>query len=1322
MKALFQSGRCRMSIPPHRRFIFSLSDAGPVSFFLLHPMREDVPSRNKISPMLSNHFPSNMLFRTFIAAFAVVLTMGGIARAQESLGDLLGAPGFSLADPHQRAQAVERVQTIKNQRRLAAGARARQMGLPLRVINANGSVRELMDFDGDTPVYFTTHNVNAAISSGASPLQVAPFLLTGAGVTVGIWDGGGVRSTHQEFGGRSTIMDGGSLLDHSTHVAGTIGAAGVVSSAKGMATSVTINSYEWTNDKTEMTSRAASFPGEAGKIYLSNHSYGYIVGWYYTGLSSPMWTWYGLGTTDTGYEDDFGRYDTDSRDDDALAYSAPYYLMFRSAGNDRADNPSNGQSVSLTTGTSPTVAYNSSIHPAGDGTYRNGYDSISFDATAKNVITIGSVGDAVSGGSRAVTNAYMSSYSAWGPTDDGRIKPDVVANGENLYSSFSTSDAAYGTYSGTSMATPNAAGSAALLIQYFSQQFTGQVMRASTLKALLIHTADDRGNAGPDYQFGWGLINVKAAADLIKAYHDAPGSMRMTESQITPATAQRTHSFTWDGVSPIRATLVWTDPSGAPATASDQRTARLVNNLDLKITGPTGTMYQPYRMPFVGDWTSATWTSPAIAGKNDTDNAEQVYVAAPGNPGVYFATVSVDGTLTNGLQKYSLLISGSTAAAALAPGLSGVTPNAGSSGSITLNLTGTQLMLGATVKLTRAGQSDVMATGIESLDDSIKCRADLTGMASGLWNVMVTNPDGQNATLTNSFTIIGPIWASDLESGTTGWSNSATVGNSAWALTTAKSQSPIYSYFASGPASKNLDDLYSPTISIPAGATNLQFIFWHTYELQNNRDGGVLELSVDDGAWFDTTTNGSGAVFAGGGYTGTLGGSGSASNRNPLYGRKAWTGTLGTWSQVTINLTNTAMYAGHTLRARWRLGTNSSTSSAGWYVDSFSLTGNGVTPNSAPVISAIHAVPVTVTDTFTDLDVTATDDAAESELTYTWTCIGGTFQTPVSFSLNGTHAAKNTRATFTGTGFYSFSVTVTDAQGLTTANSVDVTVDPMAVSLTVEPVTSSIVYGSTQSFTPTQFDQFGAAMPVQPAFAWSTTGGSIDSNGLFTATAAGGPYTITASAGSTTGQAGITVTKATAAIVLSNLTQTYTGSPLSVTALTAPAGLSTAITYNGSGIAPTDFGSYAVAASITHSNYQGSASGTLLIQGQPLSEWQSAQFTPEQRAAGLDAVDADPDHDDWLNLAEYALGTLPNESSPRLLATMDADGFAILFTRPKGLPDVTYFAESSDDLILWNPLTIQVLIDAPTQTLRALDPLTTGDTSRRFLRLKFTMP
>jgi hypothetical protein len=114
--------------------------------------------------------------------------------------------------------------------------------------------------------------------------------------------------------------------------AGTIAAAGVVAAAKGMATAINVDSYEWTNDKSEMTARAATYPGEPGRLYLSNQSYGYIEGWSYTGQVSPVWDWWGNGTSNTAVEEDFGKYDTTARDSDSLAANAPYFLMFRSAG------------------------------------------------------------------------------------------------------------------------------------------------------------------------------------------------------------------------------------------------------------------------------------------------------------------------------------------------------------------------------------------------------------------------------------------------------------------------------------------------------------------------------------------------------------------------------------------------------------------------------------------------------------------------------------------------------------------------------------------------------------------------------------------------------------------------------------------------------------------------------------------------------------------------------------------------------------------------------------------------------------------------------
>jgi len=260
-----------------------------------------------------------------------------------------------------------------------------------------------------------------------------------------------------------------------------------------------------------------------------------------------------------------GRYEKEAQTVDALVWAMPYYLPLWAAGNEQDSLTALG-----------------------------GYQSITFNSLAKNILTIGAVNDAVVAGVRNPSSGSMSPFSSWGPTDDGRIKPDLVANGVSVYSSTAGSDSSYdGTYSGTSMATPNAAGSAALLQQLYANSF-GQRPRASLLKALLIHTADDLGNPGPDYKFGWGLINLKAAADIVLAHKANPTAPRIIENAITSTLKTTTTTFTWDGVSPIRATLSWTDPAGAPQTATDSRTPSVVHDLDLKITGPDGaTAYLP---------------------------------------------------------------------------------------------------------------------------------------------------------------------------------------------------------------------------------------------------------------------------------------------------------------------------------------------------------------------------------------------------------------------------------------------------------------------------------------------------------------------------------------------------------------------------------------------------------------------------------------------------------------------------------------------------------------------------------------------------------
>ncbi|MBX7207506.1 MAG: S8 family serine peptidase [Verrucomicrobiaceae bacterium] len=1261
--------------------------------------------------------------RRFIIAGAIaIFAMASAASAQNSVGDVLGAPGLDLRDPVRRQNAVNALDALMTAKHQAARARAAQLGLPPRTVFANGRIVEIADFAGTKPLYFTTTNVNAAISTGANLLQAAPYSVSGGGFTVGIWDGGGVRSTHQELTGRVTIKDGAALADHSTHVGGTIGALGINAAAKGMAPAVSIDSYEWTNDKTEMTSRGASYPGEAGKIYLSNHSYGYVSGWNYTGLASPKWNWYGSGTTSTGFDPDFGKYETNARDTDLLAVSLPYYLIVRSAGNDRQDNPATGDPVSLSTSTTSAVTYDPALHPAGDAVYRGGgYDTISFDAVAKDVLTIGSVGDAVSGGTRSLADAYMSYYSSWGPTDDGRIKPDLVANGEWLYSSFSSGDAAYNYMSGTSMATPNATGSATLVIHWWDTLFPGHALRASTLKALLIETADDLGNVGPDYQYGWGLVNVKAAADLAQAYKNSSGTRRMIEDQITTTTTTRSYSFTWDGSSPIRATLCWTDPAGTATSSADLRTARLVNNLDLKVTGPTGTVHLPWVMPFVGDWTNAKLSAPAITGVNNTDNVERVDIAAPPVAGLYTATVTYTGTLTNNTQNFSLVLSGGVASAtAPVPTLTTVSPNTGNGGAMTLSVAGTGFHLGANVKLTKSGQPDVKAAGQEIRGDAATVRVNTAGMAPGLWNVVVVNPDGQTATLANSFSVMSAILSESFESGAAGWTHSPTSPYTTdnWAQVTTLSHSTTHSFYGTGPTTKNIDDLYSPAAAIPAGSTNLQLSFWHNYNFQSAKDGGVLEFSVDGGAWFDVTATGSGAAFASGSYPSTI-----SSSTSPINGRKAWSGNASSsWSQVIVNLTDNTKYAGHTFRARWRLATNTGTASTGWYVDDVLLAGAVPVVNLAPAIAtAAAATPSPFAGTSTQLSVLGSDDGGESGLTYTWSAIGGTFLRPVSFSENGTNAAKNTTAAVQIAGDYTFAVTVRDAQGLTATSSVDVTVEQTAAGVTVTPASATVAYGGTLTFAATVADQFGDNLAVQPAVTWSASGGgSIDAAGVFTASVVGGPFTITAASGAFSDAASVAVTKANATVTLGSLAQIYDGNPKPVSTITSPSALATTITYNGSATAPSDFGSYAVFATIVDANYQGTASGTLTISGLPLATWQSQNFTAQQITAGEAADTADPDHDGLENLAEYALGTDPNQTTPAFTPSLGPPGFSLTFTRPKGLPDVTCAAESTTDLITWTPLTLTVVTDGPVQTVRVTDPLTSGDVSRRFVRLKFT--
>ena len=149
----------------------------------------------------------------------------------------------------------------------------------------------------------------------------------------------------------------------------------------------------------------------------------------------------------------------------------------------------------------------------------------------------------------------------------------------------------------------------------------------------------------------------------------------------------------------------------------------------------------------------------------------------------------------------------------------------------------------------------------------------------------------------------------------------------------------------------------------------------------------------------------------------------------------------------------------------------------------------GSVSNSRPtLVTAASASPILVTGTATSLSVLGEDDGGEASLSYTWATTGSP-PAPVTFSVNGTNAAKNTIATFTKAGNYSFQVTIKDQGNLTVTSNVNVTVVQTLTAIAVSPSNASVATGAAQQFTATATDQFATNLTIQPTFAWSVSGG-----------------------------------------------------------------------------------------------------------------------------------------------------------------------------------------------------------------------------------------
>ncbi len=206
-----------------------------------------------------------------------------------------------------------------------------------------------------------------------------------------------------------------------------------------------------------------------------------------------------------------------------------------------------------------------------------------------------------------------------------------------------------------------------------------------------------------------------------------------------------------------------------------------------------------------------------------------------------------------------------------------------------------------------------------------------------------------------------------------------------------------------------------------------------------------------------------------------------------------------------------------------------------------------VQDNPPFIVSEAAADPEEITGTTTQLSVLADDDNGEASLTYTWSTVG-TVPAPVTFSTNGTNAAKTTTAAFQQAGSYTLEATVTDQRNHSVTSSVAVTVNQTLSGITVTPATATVLALATQQFTASALDQFSDAMSPQPSISWSVDdGGTIGATGLFTAgSTAGGPYTVSAQSGASTGTAAVTVNEEPA-----TLYQINTGSNSAITPFSA---------------------------------------------------------------------------------------------------------------------------------------------------------------------------
>ena len=452
----------------------------------------------------------------------------------------------------------------------------------------------------NTPIYFGTlsrYGVYEKSMLGSTDYGIHE-LAKGENMTIGVWDEGLPLENHQEFDHRVQLGD--SLFEknsrHATITAGILIASGREQNAKGVLPMGSVTAYDWRNDRLEVARMAAK------GLLISNHSYGI--------LPENLPDWY------------FGAYLDASGKWDQIMYAAPYYLMVVAAGNSR------------TRGFNDSPLY---------GSASEGWDLLLGASLAKNGITVASAATKVG----KMASAEVSDYSSLGPTDDGRIKPDLAFEGNGVYTTTGPKTADYGRVSGTSVAAAKVSGFLTLIQQYYFQN-QQHFLKAATLKGLALHSATDVGTKGPDFKMGWGLLDPKRAIEVIgnKGYSTVIKEESLLEDQTF------TYKVKANSLENLEVSISWTDPAYKGLYSDiklNDPDAVLINDLDLRII-KIGAIYSPWILNFKSP------NSPATKGDNNKDPYEKISIAKA--EGEYIVQVTHKADLLGGMQDFSLIISG----------------------------------------------------------------------------------------------------------------------------------------------------------------------------------------------------------------------------------------------------------------------------------------------------------------------------------------------------------------------------------------------------------------------------------------------------------------------------------------------------------------------------------------------------------------------------------------------------------------------------------------------------------------------------------------